>query len=142
MQKHSDRDPKTGKFLPGHQTARKHGAFSLIPQERLRRAKAGWVSDIGPKRSDLTTSQRILIEKACFLLERTMCVEVWLNEHPELYGKMLARGLRDSYLAWCNTLRLTLRELGIDKKGEGRVLTPLEIAEKFDREKRAKEKEK
>jgi len=57
-----------------------------------------------------------------------------------MVGDILAPCLKASYLAYNNSIRLDLQALGLEKRMEDRVLTPLEIAEEFDKEKEAKEK--
>lgn len=136
MNESDHRDPKTGQFLSGHQFARKHGlSTDTIPERlrrRVRREKANWIADIGPTKKDLTTSERVLIDTAAFMLQRTLTIELWLEDNPQAYAKMLAKGLRDSYLSWANSLRLTLRELGIKTRQGPKGMTEKEFLE--DRE--------
>ncbi len=59
-----------------------------------------------------------------------------------MIGDNLAPSLGKNYIAYNNSIRLDLRELGIDKRQADNVLTPLQIAAKFDKEEAEKEKEK
>lgn len=140
MQITEARDPETGRFLKGNRTALKHGAFSTKSCRRIQRlvlkAKRGWYADLGPNRGDLTTSQGILIAKAAFMLERTAYIELWLEDQGYDGIKMLRRGMRDIYLAWANSLRLTLRELGIKTRVGPKVQTEREYLDGIERKRK------
>ena len=129
----------------------KHGGYSFLvkgelPENRkhvlryLTAARENLIRDLGPTEEDLTTAQIIIIDRIVSKLGIIRCVEEYIRENSVMVGANLAPSLRASYLAYNNSVRLDLRELGIDKRMEDRVLTPLEIAEEFDRKKEAKEK--
>lgn len=103
--------------------------------------REGLIRDIGPEEKDLTTAQVILIDRLISLLGVIRLIEEKAKEDGVFSGRNLAASLRTSYIAYNNTVRLTLEKLGIDKRMGDRVLTPLEIAKEFDKEKEAREKE-
>lgn len=131
----------------------KHGGYSFLikgelPENRkhvlkyLTAARMNLIRDLGPTEEGLTTAQIIIIDRIVSKLGIIRCVEEYIRENSVMVGANLAPSLRASYLAYNNSVRLDLRELGIDKRMEDRVLTPLEIAAKFDREEEEKEKAK
>jgi len=109
-----------------------HGGFSFLvkgdpislPRKRryirpyLANARAGWIRDIGPTEADLTTSQRVLIDRAVTFLGAIRLVEEHLKERGlfENPGGFLNAHLTQHYLAWNRALVECLRLLGIDKK--------------------------
>ncbi len=131
----------------------KHGGYSFLikgelPENRkhvlryLTAARMNLIRDLGPTEEDLTTAQVIIIDRVVSKLGVVRCIEEHIRENSVMIGHNLAPSLGQSYLAYNNSIRLDLRELGIDKRMEDRVLTPLEIAEEFDKKKGAKEKAK
>lgn len=131
-----ERDLKTGRLLPGAKIALKHGAyadkiFSNI-RRRVRKMKLEWIANLGPRQKDLTMSQKVLIDRSCFLLERIISLEDWSHTHKGC--RPLADALRDNYLSWVSNLRATLRELGIDKRVDGAGMTEKEYLDSIDTE--------
>lgn len=132
----------------------RHGGYTYltrgaIPEHRqyikkyLITIREGLIRDIGPTEQDLTTAQLILIDRLISLLGVIRLIEEKAKEDGIFRGKDLIPSLKASYIAYNNTVRLTLERLGIDKSVGDRVLTPLEIAERIDREEeKAKEKKK
>ncbi|HDZ25693.1 MAG TPA: hypothetical protein ENH65_04185 [Candidatus Aminicenantes bacterium] len=98
------------------------------------------IKDIGPEEKDLTTAQIILVDRLISLLGVIRLIEEKAKEDGVFRGRDLIPSLKASYIAYNNTVRLTLEKLGIDKRMGDRVLTPLEIATEFDKEKKAREK--
>ncbi len=128
----------------------RHGGYVYlttgeVPEHRqyikkyLTNIREGMIKDIGPTETDLTTAQVILIDRLISLLGVIRLIEEKAKEDGVFSGRNLAASLRTSYIAYNNTVRLTLEKLGIDKRMGDRVLTPLEIAEEFDRKKKSKE---
>ena len=125
----------------------KHGAYSLLvkagelPQRLgyirrfIEEARAGLIRDVGGTAEGLTTAQAVLIDRAISLLGVIRTIESNLAEEGIMQGGNLVHVLRDSYLAYTNSLRLILRELGINtRKGD----EPLDLGryiELKDREK-------
>jgi len=127
----------------------KHGGYSFLvkgelPENRkhvlryLTAARENLIRDLGPTEEDLTTAQIIIIDRIVSKLGVIRCIEEHIRENSVMVGHNLAPSLKASYLAYNNSVRLDLRELGIDKRMEDRVLTPLEIAAEFDKKKKAK----
>jgi hypothetical protein len=131
----------------------KHGGYSFLikgelPENRkhvlryLTAARENLIRDLGPGEDNLTAAQIIIIDRVVSKLGVVRCIEEHIRENSVMRGHDLAPSLKASYLAYNNSVRLDLRELGIAKRMEDRVLTPLEIAEEFDKKKGAKEKAK
>ena len=130
----------------------KHGGFSLMVRageipERVTHIRAyltwireGLIRDVAGEEANLTAAQVVLIDRAISILGVIRTVEESLAEVGIMKAGVLAGVLQDNYLAYCNSLRLILRELGIDKKAGEKILSPLEIAAEIDKEKTAKDK--
>jgi hypothetical protein len=108
----------------------KHGGYSLLVRagelpERMTRIRRylgeireGLIRDVAGREADLTTCQAVLIDRAISLLGVLRTIEESLSEQGILRGNMLAPILRENYISYNNTLRLTLAALGIHKTGE------------------------
>ena len=106
----------------------KHGGYSLmvrrgsLPEKMTRvrkylgEVREGLVRDIAGREEDLTTAQLVLIDRAVSLLSVIRTIEYSLSEDGIMQGKDLQPILRENYLAYSNSLRLILRELGINKR--------------------------
>ena len=126
-----------------------HGGYSFLassklPERRkhvlkyLTAARDGLVMDLGPTEEDLTTAQIILIDRITVKLGVLRCIEEHIRETAVMAGDRLAASLRESYLAYNNSIRISLVALGLDKKAGDHVRTPLEIAQQVDKENAAK----
>lgn len=131
---------------------RTHGGYTYfttgkLPEHRkyieqyLTAARMNLIQDLGPTEQDLTAAQIIIIDRIVSKLGVIRCIEEHIREKAVMVGDNLAPALRASYLAYNNSVRLDLRELGIDKRVGDRALTPLEYIKQFDEEKERKEKE-
>lgn len=129
-----ERDPKTGRLLPGAKIALKHGVFAekifTNIRRRVRVMKVEWIKNLGPRMLDLTMSQKVLIDRACFLLERIISIEDWTHTHKG--RRPLSERIKDNYLQWVHSLRTTLKELGIDRKVGGAGMTEKEYLDGID----------
>jgi hypothetical protein len=111
-------------------------------EERLRivrhieALRSGLITDLGPQEEDLTTAQLLLIDRLCCLLAICRAIEQHFEEDV-MDGDSLKNALRSSYLAYNNTIRLTLQVLGIDKQASDRILSPLEYIKQLDQEKKS-----
>lgn len=127
-----------------------HGGYAYltsgaIPETRqyvkkyLTNVREGLIRDIGPTEKDLTTAQLILVDRIVSLLGIIRLIEEKAREDGVVFkGQDLTPSLRQSYISYNNTMRLTLRELGIDKRvGDGVQTLEQIIAES---EKKGKEK--
>jgi len=121
----------------------KHGAYSLIarghlPENRrylrayLTQCREGLISDLGPTEGDLSTAQKILIDRVIGKLGVLRCLEEYAREQGVIREGKLFSPLEHNFLAWSNSLRLDLQALGIDKRVGEKILSPLEIAAEID----------
>ena len=105
----------------------KHAGYLFLrtgdmPPERrylvnhLENIRAGLIRDLGPKEKDLTTAQRLLIDRVIAKLGILRLIEEHAAENGFFDGNSLAPSLRESYISWDNSIRLALRELGISKR--------------------------
>lgn len=120
----------------------KHGGYSLLvykgelPENRkyisrwLTDVREGLIADLGPTEEDLSTAQRVLVDRVVSKLGVIRCVEEHTREKAVMTGNLLAPALRASYLAYNNSVRLDLMALGLERKQVEAVLTPWEEAEK------------
>lgn len=111
---------------------RKHGAYSLIVKagglpenkghirEYLNRVRDGLILDQGPTEEDLTTAQVVLIDRVTSLLSVVRLMEEYAKEKGGMSGDRLSESLRESYITYNNSIRLTLGALGIDKRARER----------------------
>jgi hypothetical protein len=140
----------TTKLLPGRRQT--HGGFSFLatgnlPKHRLyiekylTAARMNLIQDLGPTEEDLTAAQVILIDRLICKLGVLRCIEEFVKEQGIFQGKRLAPSLRDSYLAYNNSIRLDLQALGINVRKADAALSPFELARRIDMEKEAKEEE-
>ena len=109
----------------------------VLPERRsylrayLEETRAGLIRDLGPVETDLTVAQRVLVDRVLSKLCILRVTEEWLKEH----GLFTSAGelqpvLGTAYLAYCNSLRLDLVALGLDKRRAGEILAPFEIVAK------------
>ena len=124
----------------------KHGGYSFlvkgeVPEHRqyikqyLTTIREGLIRDIGPEEKDLTTAQLILIDRLISLLGVIRLIEEKAKEDGIFRGKDLIASLKTSYIAYNNTVRLTLEKLGIHIRKADGVLTPFELAREVDKDK-------
>jgi hypothetical protein len=117
----------------------KHGGYSLLatkemPENRkhviryLTQVREGLIEDLGPTEGELSTGQRVLIDRIVSKLGVVRCIEEHIRENAVMEGKDLAPSLKTSYLAYNNSIRLDLMALGIDTRAIEDKRTPLEIA--------------
>lgn len=146
MTEKSERD-ENGRFRKGHIQSVKHGGYAkssralpLSVRRHLEAVRASLIREKGPRLEDLTTPDLIRIEKAVNVLQVTMSIEAFIRREGIFRGKKLDPILRESYLAYVNSLRLLLRELNITEKAGDAVLDPLALAAVIDAEKAAKDR--
>jgi len=110
----------------------KHGGYSLLfkgelPENRrylrayLTEVREGLIQDLGPNEDDLSTGQRVLIDRIISKLGVVRCIEEYIRDNSVMEGKRLSPSLRESYLAYNNSIRLDLQALGIDSKKAGEI---------------------
>jgi len=135
----SQRDKETGHFLKGNSIPRRHGGYSPVSKDiplTVRRQvgalREALVRDIAGEPENLTAAQVILIDKTMSLYQITLCLEAYIRREGPFRGKKLDPILRENYIAYVNSIRLNLRELGIKTKVKDRLLGPFEIAAEID----------
>jgi len=120
-----------------------HGGYTFmrtgkIPGDKreveryLTAIRCGYIADIGPNESDLTTGQLVLLDTLITLKGVNRCVEIECARVGNIGG------LDERYNARNNQVIKICMALGIDARLEDRALTPLELAEKIDREEKEK----
>jgi hypothetical protein len=125
----------------------KHGGYSLmvksgeLPERRsylrayLTEVREGLILDLGPTEEDLTTAQRVILDRAISKLCLIRCIEEFIKEQGVFKGIELSPVLAQSYLSYCESLERSFRTLGIDKRKSNELLTPLEVAAEIDKSK-------
>lgn len=142
----------TAKLKSGGQTI-KHGGYSYLvkgqlPEHRkyilryLTAVREGLISDFGPTEERLTTAQIVLIDRITTKLGVIRCIEEYIRETSVMKGEDVAPALGKSYLAYSNSVRLDLCELGIHTKKTDEIMDAQEYIKKFDEEKVKKGKKK
>jgi len=133
---------EAGRFIKGNAAGLRHGGFSSVSKDMplAVRRQVGAIReqlarDIGGAEPALTAAQAILIDKTMNLYQVTLCLEAYIRKNGPFRGKKLDPILGQNYIAYVNTIRLNLRELGISTKAGERLLSPLEIAAEIDAEK-------
>lgn len=137
------------KLKSGGQTLT-HGGYSfltkgVLPEHRtyllryLTNSRAELIRDLGPTEDNLTAAQIILIDGIITKLGIVRCIEEHIRENSVMVGQNVAPALQNHYLAYRNSIRLDLRELGIKTKVRERMLGVQEAIAKFDREKAERE---
>ena len=124
-----------------------HGGYSYfvtgkIPEHRkyieqyLTAVREGIIQDIGPEEKDLTIAQLVLIDRLVSLLGVIRLIEEKAREDGIFRGKELTPSLRQSYISYNNTVRLTLEKLGIDKRQSDETLDVQDYIKAFDEKKK------
>lgn len=131
----------------------RHGGYSLLmkgtlPERRryighyLTEVREGLIHDLAKSEEDLSTAQRVLIDRIITFLGVIRLIE----EHAKQHGVLDSRGrptsgLTGHYLTFNRQVKEMLSLLGIEKKVIEETLTPLEFARQFDEEKERKRKD-
>ena len=122
----------------------RHGGFSLLvkkgefPENRryianwLTEVREGLIEDLGPFENDLSTAQRVLIDRIISKLGVVRCIEEYIRENAVMTGSRLSPSLRESYLAYNNSIRLDLQALGIDKRQAEKGRTEQDYLDSID----------
>lgn len=132
-----------GRFKKGHHLSVYKGVYSKRIPLAIRRhstiIREAMILDLAGSERDCSTAQLILIDKAIALNQITMSIEGFIRENGVFKSRKLHPVL-SNYVSYVDKLRLILKELGISRKIGDRVLSPLEIAEEIDSEKKKKAK--
>jgi len=124
----------------------RHGAYSYltrltVPDHRaylrpyLSAIREGLIRDLGPDETDLTTAQRLLIDRIVGQAGVIRLIEEHCREQGIFQGRLLQPVLAKNYGSFVNSLRLNLQALGIDKRAGEKILNPLELAATIDSQK-------
>jgi hypothetical protein len=112
----------------------KHGGYSLMVRagevpERMTKVRAylsgvraGLVRDVAGQEEAMTTAQGVLVDRAISLLGVLRTIEESLSEKGIMQGSALSPILRENYISYNNTLRLTLAALGINRREGDKVI--------------------
>jgi hypothetical protein len=131
----------------------RHGAYSLmvqageLPKRRtylrgfLTSVREGLIKDLGPAEADLTTAQRVTLDRAISKLCIIRVIEEFVKEEGVFRGGMLSPVLAKSYITYCESLERSLRALGIDKRVGDELLDPLAVAAEIDKDKATGDRE-
>jgi len=139
----------TTALTPGKK--RTHGGYTLfttgkLPEHRkhieqyLTAAREGLVRDLGDGKGeeDLSTAEIILIDLLITKLGVVRCMAEYIREHSVMEGGKLASPLKESFLAYNNSIRLGLQALGIKKRASDDIPSSFELAEMVDKENKRK----
>jgi hypothetical protein len=124
----------------------RHGAYSYmtklsLPDNRaylrpyLSGVREGLILDLGPTEEDLTTAQKLLIDRVVGQTGVIRLIEEHCREQGIFRGARLQPVLAANYGAFTSSLRLNLQALGINARAGEKILSPLEIAAEIDAEK-------
>lgn len=113
---------------------RRHGGYTFmatgrIPDDKreieryLTGIRIGYVLDIGPKETDLTTGQIVLLDKLITLTGVNRCIEV------EALKAMDIRGMEQNYNTRNNQIIKICLALGIEQKTSERIPTAAEMSD-------------
>ena len=134
--------PRLSKKLKRGGQKVKHGGYSFLvkgelPGNRkyilryLSAAREQLIKDLGPTEQDLTVAQIIIIDRVVTKLGVIRCIEEHIRETSVMQGNKLAPSLRQSYLAYNNSIRLDLQSLGVHKRVEA-VIDPIKYIQGED----------
>ena len=106
----------TTDLTPGKK--RSHGGYAYLTtgklpvhrkyiEKYLTAVRNGLVRDLGPTEHDLTTAQIVIIDRVVSKLGIIRCIEEHSKENGTFRDQRLAPSLKESYLAYSNSIRLT-----------------------------------
>jgi hypothetical protein len=93
------------------------------------------IRDLGPLEDDLTTAQKVLIDRSLCLLSIIRCIEEYVAETSVIRGRDLTPVLRNAYLQYSESLRRCLSTLGIETRKSREILDLGAYVEAKDKEK-------
>jgi hypothetical protein len=112
-----------------------------IPERRsylrayLTEARAGLIRDLGPDEDDLTTAQKILIDRVITKLGVLRLIEEHCQDSGIFNQGELVSSLGQNYIAFDNSIRLSLQALGLDRRQKKEILELSDYIAMKDREK-------
>jgi len=135
---------KPGKGKRGRPRTR-HGGYALLtrgelPQNRLylrpylTEVREGLIRDLAAREEELTMAQRVLVDRVVTFLGVVRLIEEMVKEKGifETPAGLLNPALATNYLAYNNSIRLTLQVLGINRQRVERGPTLADIIREGD----------
>ena len=125
----------------------RHGAYSYmtkltLPDNRaylrpyLSGVREGLIHDLGPTEEDLTTAQKLIIDRIVGQVGVIRLIEEYCREQGIFRGALLQPVLAKNYGAFTNSLRLNLEAIGLERKPSEDFLTPAQLADAIMSDKR------
>lgn len=153
MRNKADRDSKTGRFLPGHLIASKHGvtrylATGKLPSIRGKKAIQKHLEEIRSGIEEMTprmnAKKRILISQIVRTEGVLQAIELYIqragiiDEKKFISKKMIMlQPCFNSYLSFLNSQRLAIMALGLEGQAE-KIITLDEIVAEHDQKEKTK----
>lgn len=110
----------------------KHGGFSIIahgrhPESRRLRSylgsvRAGLVYDLGPSEDDLSTAQRVTIDRCITYLGAARAIEEWVSSQGFMNNGVLNPSISEIYLSFCSGILKCLKLLGFDRRHAEKII--------------------
>jgi hypothetical protein len=152
----TDKPKIYGKIKPGQLKKgrpSRHGGYTFltraeIPERRsylrayLTEAREGLIRDLGPMEENLSTAQIILIDRIITKLGVLRLIEEACHDGGIFNEGDIVPALGNNYLAFDNSIRLSLQALGIQKKAAAKVLDLTEYIRAHDERKALEKAEK
>ena len=122
---------------------KRHGGYSLIVAgedekhrayllRHLTECREGICRDLGGE-DLMSMAQVILVDRVVSKLGIVRCIEEYVRENGTFDEKRLTPTLKESYLAYSNSIRLDLQALGLEKREREQLLKPLDLADLVDK---------
>ena len=121
----------------------RHGGYSImirmgeLPERRaylrgyLTRVREGLIRDMGPAEEDLTTAERVVLDRAVSTLSVIRCIEEFIRERGVFQSEELNPVLAKSYVTYVESLKRSLQALGMNRRAADKILTPLDIVREY-----------
>jgi hypothetical protein len=125
----------------------RHGGYSLLtrgvlPEKRkyighyLTAIREGLIHDLAASEEDLSTAQRVLIDRVITFLGVIRLIEEYAREHGVLDNRgRLTSGLTAHYLSFNRHIKDCLALLGLDRRKADEALTIQDVIREFDSKK-------
>lgn len=125
----------------------RHGGYTYIRTGKVPKKKAEveryltwvrqtYIEDVAGEERNLTAGQTVLLNKIILLEGLCRCIEITVIEVAEKSGQLPV--MPQKYMSYVNTITKICGMLGIERREPvDNVPTPLEIAERIDREEKA-----
>ncbi len=147
-----NKDPKTGKLLPGHEIRKTSGAWiwfrtGRVPEIKGRRRLQKHLNDLRTKlmevvpnssdpRRELVIAQVLKAEGFLVLIESYLKKSGIVDPTALQQGRLETQGALGQVISFMNCQLRSLQALGLDREQAEKVLAPYEIVQKEEREKK------